>query len=86
MQSNVFSIRVAALGIAFAIVAGTMLALGGYSDAKFAHGLAEAQPGAALESAAVAILPSRIDVVGTRNGRTRTAAHVDESGSPKPQS
>lgn len=86
MQRNDQVIRIAALGLAFAIVVGAMLALGDYSNAKFARALAEAKPGPAFESAAVAILPSRIDVVGKRHGRTRTAAHVDESSSPKPQS
>lgn len=85
MQRNVMKIRMLAAAGAVAIVAGAIVSLGSYSNAKFAIAAAAAQAYAA-ESLQLAIQPSRVDVVGTRLARTRTAAHVQEASVPRPQS
>jgi hypothetical protein len=86
MQRNVMKVRMLAAAGAVAIVIGSIAGLGNYSSVKFATAAATAQQPYATESVQLAIQPSRIDVVGTRLARTRTAAHVQEAAAPRPQS
>ena len=77
MKRNASMIRLLAASSAVAIVAGAMLTLGNYSDAKFELAAAAAQRPYAAESVWLAIEPSRVDVVATRVARTRTAGQLD---------
>ena len=86
MQRNVMKIRMLAAAGAVAIVAGAILSLGNYSNAKYGIAAAAAQHPYAAESVQLAIEPARIDVVATRLARTRTAVHVQEVSVPRPQS
>jgi hypothetical protein len=86
MKRNVMKIRVLAAAGAVAIVAGAMLGLGSYSNAKYGIAAAAAQHPYAAESVQLAIEPSRVDVVATRLARARTAVHVQETSVPRPQS
>jgi hypothetical protein len=83
MERNVMKIRMLAAAAAAAIVAGAILSLGSYSNAKFAIAAAAAQAYAAEQAD---FQPSRIDVVATRVARARTAAHVNEASVGRPQS
>ena len=86
MKRNANMIRLLAALSAVAIVAGAMLTLGSYSDAKFELAAAAAQRPYAAESVQLAIEPSRVDVVATRLApRTRTAGRL-ESAAQRPQS
>lgn len=86
MQRNVIMIRMLAAAGAVAIVAGAMLALSGYSNAKYEIAAAAAQHPYAAESVQLAIEPARIDVVVSRLARTRAVVHVQEVSVPRPQS
>ena len=86
MQRKVMKIRVLAAAGAVAIVAGAILSLGSYSNAKYEFAAAAAQRPYAAESVQLAIEPARIDVVATRLARTRTAVQVHEVSVPRPQS
>jgi hypothetical protein len=83
MERNVMKIRMLAAAAAVAIVAGAILSLGSYSNAKFAIAATAAQPYAAEQAD---FQPSRIDVVATRVARARTTAHVNEASVGRPQS
>jgi hypothetical protein len=85
MNLHAITLRTAGIAGAIAVVAGSIFALGSYSDAKYERALAAARQLEAQAPIRVAIEPARIEVVGTRHAPTRTAAHVDESA-PRPQS
>lgn len=86
MQRNAMKIRMLAAAGAVAIVAGTMLGLGGYSNAKFEIAAEAVHRPYAKESVQLAVEPLRIDVVVTRVAGTRTAAQLHESSAARPQS
>lgn len=86
MKRNLVIVRTLAAASAVAIVGGSILGFGSYSNAKFELAAASAAPTYSGDMVRVAIQPSRIDVTGTRLAPTRTAAHVDEAGAPRPQS
>ena len=86
MQSNVMKIRMLAGAGAVAVVAGAMLTLGSYSNAKFEVAAAAARPQYTAEPLQLAIEPSRIHVVATRLAGTRTATQLIEASVPRPQS
>ena len=85
MKRNASMIRLLAALSAVAIVAGAMLTLASYSDAKFGLAAAAAQRPYAAESMQLAIEPSRVNVVATRVARTRTAGTL-ASPAQRPQS
>jgi hypothetical protein len=63
-------IRIAAFGVAAVVVSSATLALGSYSNAKYAAALEAADGYSVTNPSQTAIAPSRIDVVGKRNART----------------
>lgn len=73
-MSNDFVVRAATLSIAAAFVAGAMLTLGSYSNAKFNDAASTVRAQYDSEATEVAIAPSRIEVVGKRATRTLGAA------------
>lgn len=81
MQRHDFSTRALAGAFAMLIVAGAVMVLAETSDAHFRAALAAAGLEAA-QPAAVAIEPSRIDVVAPRDA-TRTAIRTDERSRPR---
>ena len=86
MQRNAMKIRMLAAAGAVAIVAGTMLGLGGYSNAKFEIAAEAIQRPYTADSVQLAVEPLRIDVVVTRVASTRTAAQVQGPSAVRPQS
>ena len=86
MERNLVIVRSLAAAAAVAIVGGSIIGLGSYSNAKFELVAASAAPSYAQDMERIAIQPSRIDVVALRLAPTRTAAHVDEAQVPRPQS
>lgn len=86
MQRNLVIVRSLAAAAAVAVVGGSILGLGSYSNAKFDRVAASVAPLFAGDMQRIAIQPSRVDVIALRQAPTRTAAHVDEAQAPRPQS
>ena len=86
MKRNAMKIRMLAAAGAVAIVAGAMLGLASYSNAKYEIAAEAVHRPYASDSVQLAVEPARIDVVTTRVAGTRTAAQLQEASAIRPQS